>query len=343
MNNLRIGVINWDSALPPETFFGRYMARSLSPLKYHDRLPFFTEVKGENEVQFHYRTPEEFEKELSYAAEAGIDYFAHTWYSEEALGEADPESGNVDNVVWELDYARKLHQKSPRNKKVKLCAILICMHAYSDADFEKLALAMQEDYYEKIDGRPLLYLFGGYRVDVAARAEKAAKAIGLPKPFVAFMSNGAVPEGVDPREADAVTDYACTTGTPIHRFAELYDVMIEKNEARKKYGTQIIPQFTMGWDPSPRRDSPVPWTKYGDTPCAEGITEKEVTEGAEKLADWIKANPDYTGTGHILTFAWDEFEEGGFICPTLGKDGTPDTARLGMFEKAVEIWKNTLR
>lgn len=342
MKDLRVGVINWDSALPPETYFGRYMARSLSPLKYHARLPFFAEVKGEDEVQFHYRTPEEFEKELAYAAEAGIDYFAHTWYSEEALGAADPESGNVDNVVWELNYARKLHQQSPMNKKVGLCAILICMHAYSDADFEKLAAAMKEDYYEKIGGRPLLYLFGGYRVDVAARAEKAAEALGLSKPFIAFMNNGAVPEGVDPREADAVTDYACSNPTPIHSFGELYDVMIEKNEARKKYGTQIIPQFTMGWDPSPRRDSPVPWTKYSDRACAGNITEKEVAEGAEKLAAWIGSNPDCTKTGHILTFAWNEFEEGGYICPTLGADGKPDVTRLEMFKKAVEIWKDTL-
>lgn len=335
MKPLRIGVINWDSALPPETYFGHYMLRSLSPDRYRSRLPFYTERKEDGSVTFHYRTPEEFDRELEYAAQAGIDYFAHTWYTEEALGEGDPQAGDVDSVVWELNYARKLHQKSALARKIGFCAILLTGHAYTDADFRKLAEAMKQDGYEKLGGRPLLYLFGGYREGVALRAEKAASAIGLPKPFTVFMDNG--PSDADPQKADAVSNYACTNRCPVQDYTGLYEELLLQNEERRKYGIPVIPQFTMGWDPSPRCDSPVPWTPYLKQSFASRMTESEVLRGAERLAGWISEHPEQTGTGHVLTFAWNEFEEGGYICPTLGKNGEPDMTRLALFRKVVDI------
>ena len=46
--------------------------------------------------------------------------------------------------------------------------------------------------------------------------------------------------------------------------------------------------------------------------------------------------------GHILTFAWNEFEEGAYICPTMGPDGKVCTAHLDSFAKAVRYWRETL-
>ena len=49
------------------------------------------------------------------------------------------------------------------------------MHNFSDNDMEKLLEEMKEDYYEKIDGRPLVYLFGGYRLDFIKRLQTKAE------------------------------------------------------------------------------------------------------------------------------------------------------------------------
>ena len=36
MKKIRIGAINWDAALPEDTFFGTHMQRTLSPGRYAD-------------------------------------------------------------------------------------------------------------------------------------------------------------------------------------------------------------------------------------------------------------------------------------------------------------------
>ena len=41
----------------------------------------------------------------------------------------------------------------------------------------------------------------------------------------------------------------------------------------------------------------------------------------------------------LTDIAWNEFEEGGWICPTLGKDGKPDTWRIEAFRAAVDVLK----
>ena len=107
-------------------------------------------------------------------------------------------------------------------------------------------------------------------------------------------------------------------------------------------GMSVIPTFSVGWDPSPRNVNPVPWCKYRPGPYAPFATEDELLAGAKALADWIKAHRGSCPTGHILTFAWNEFEEGGWICPTWRADGRPDTARLQAFRKVADFWRRTL-
>jgi len=34
-----------------------------------------------------------------------------------------------------------------------------------------------------------------------------------------------------------------------------------------------------------------------------------------------------------MVYAWNEFEEGGYLCPTLGENGEPNTAFLDVFTK----------
>ena len=71
------------------------------------------------------------------------------------------------------------------------------MHNFSDNDMEKLLEEMKEDYYEKIDGRPLVYLFGGYRLDFIKRLQTKAEEKGVSKPYISFFDNGAISENGD--------------------------------------------------------------------------------------------------------------------------------------------------
>ena len=119
----------------------------------------------------------------------------------------------------------------------------------------------------------------------------------------------------------------------------LVTVMMEQNEDRKKYGLDTIPLFSLGWAPGPRVENPVPWTSYLDIRYHADATPAEIEEGAKRLADWIAQNPDCTKAKHILTFAWNEFEEGAWLCPTYAADGGINTERIETFAACARMWK----
>ena len=341
---MRIGVINWDCALPEDTYFGRYAIRSLSDPAYKDRIPYYADIVNDHRIAFRRKTQEEFDRELTYAIGAGIDYFAYTWYTDEKIPEdriVGHDPGNcADSMVWELGWARHLHMSSPLRDKIGLCAILVCMHVYLESDFAKLAEAMKQPYYEKIDGRPLICLFGGYRMDYIERLRRFPADYGCADPFIVFFNNGG-PAADDYSAADAVSAYACSC-TQTTDYADLIARNIADNEGRKKYGVRILPHFTMGWNPMPRVDNPVPWTRYPRTDYPHPADAADTEAGSRALAEWILANRDGIVPGHILTFAWNEFEEGGYICPTRGPAGEVCTSHLDSFAKAVRSWRAAL-
>ena len=65
-----------------------------------------------------------------------------------------------------------------------------------------------------------------------------------------------------------------------------------------------------------------------------------IEAGMKKLAAWIRENRVHVKVDHILTFAWNEFEEGGYICPTYREDGSIDESLVDAFAKAAEILRS---
>ena len=333
---MRFGVINWDCSVPRETtFFGYHATKSLSPAKYRTRTPYYASILGENEINFTNRCAADYDRELEYAIEAGIDYFAYCWYSNEAFDPKDIDgapTGPVEGKLCEITKMRKHHCKSPLREKIKLAAILVCSHLYFDSDIDELTNEMQGDHYEKVDGRPLVYLFGGYRTDFIERLTAEAEIKGLKKPFFVFFNNGVISNDGDYSMADGVSAYACTAGS--ETFSEYYlSVEKDNNERRDTYGVPNVPFFSFGWNPSPRMDNPVPWHGYDDLPYHDTASEDEILGAAEKFAEWIKKDERNFQIGHVLSFAWNEFEEGGYLCPTYDKNGRIDLTRIGIFKK----------
>lgn len=338
MKNARIGIINWDACLPPNTYFGGYASASLSDVRFRNRVPFYADAT-EDVITFHKRTQEEFDLELIFAEKAGIDYFAYCYYRGAPMTD-DSQTETADNGterhLHELNEARKLHSASALRERVKMCFIF-ANHTFDDEDYAFACREMQKPYYEKIDGRPLVYFFGGYNGARISKLSRFADKAGL-KPFIAFIDNGPADDERRPL-SDAVSFYGISK-SGITEFGELADYALEEIEKRKRYGKQIIPTLTLGWDPRPRILHPVPWYGYPDKSYAPRPTEKELTDYARKTKEWINANASFTETGHVLVFAWNEFEEGGWLCPPTGADGKPDLTDIIAFRKAADILKD---
>ena len=332
---MRLGVINWDATYLPNTYFGYYCSRSLSPSKYRNRVPYFATIEGENKISFPPKTQESYDAELQLAIDAGIDYFAYVWYGEEnqtALGYRPTDFKDCSGSVWELNTSRHLYTTSKLNAKINMCAIM-CSHPMTDYDLRLLTYEMAQPYYEKINGRPLLYFFAGAgRADEILRVKRFCRAKGF-DPYICVM--GIPSAGFPFDEVDALSQYAVCKGD-IRTFAELMDEQILKNEQRNACPVrETIPGFTMGWNPDPRIDSPCPWTNYAVKEYTGAPTPAEAMEQAQRLAQWIKDNPK-AQSGHILTYAWNEFEEGGWICPTV-----TDNSNWQGFRAVAKYWHET--
>ena len=102
--DFKIGAINWDAALPRDTYFGRWAARSLSASEFRCRVPYFAHIADDGAVQFPPRSQADFDRELAYAADAGIDYFAYCRYADAPL--ESPKNEVERTAGWhELNFA----------------------------------------------------------------------------------------------------------------------------------------------------------------------------------------------------------------------------------------------
>lgn len=335
----RIGVISWDCSLPPETYFGYHQTKSLSPKKFRTVTPYYADILGEDKISYHYRTQEEIDIELQYAIDAGIDYFVYVWYPDEgSRAHIQTNYRDCSHRVYELNYVRRMHQSSQLRHKLSLCAA-VAFHPFSDNDLRDLALAMQEPYYECIGDRPLVYMYNGERPEVVKRLRDMCREVGTPDPYIAAMCGGGASSSTPYSCVEALSAYACVK-SGIDTYAELSDDCVEKNEKRCTAGKPVIPQYTTGWDPAPRLDSPAPWCSYPGTNYAKFASDEELFEGARALVEWMNSKPAGSFVGHIITFAWNEFEEGGMICPTFNADGvTINTSRIAAFKRIADYFR----
>ncbi len=342
MREIRIGAVNWDCSLPPDTYFGYYQTRSLSPKKFRTVTPFYADVLSEDSITYHYRTQEEFDTELSYAIDAGIDYFAYVWYGEEGSKNCEPKGPNsCSHKVHELTFARKRHIKSNLREKLHLCAIAGA-HPFTENDIRDLVRTMREPFYEKIDGRPLLYVFNGRRMDFINAVRSICAAENVAAPFVVPLYSGMTDPSEDHSGVDALSAYTCEK-SEIERYAQLSETVLAENESRRQTGLPVIPLYSTGWDPSPRVEHPCPWYAYPNERYMRFASEEELLEGAASLVSWIETKAKDQFLNHILSFAWNEFEEGGMICPLLNEQCETDDSRLKAFQKVVLYFKNALR
>ena len=334
----RVGVINWDCGLPSTTFFGGYACKSLGPKHFRDRTPYYAVETAPDAIEMPERTKWDFDDELRHAITAGIDYFAYCWYDRTPTEGhvTDGDAKTADGHLQELTKARLMHLASDLKSQIGLCAILVTSHPYSDTELEELLKTMQEPYYEKVEGRPIVYLFPGAWEPLLERLQMLCQAAGYVRPYAVLLERWETPPE-QLAKVDALSDYSgMLTGTT---WEELVEDMNRGNDFRVAQGKPVIPHFATGWDPSPRIEHPVPWCSYPALNYAAAASPEQLLNGARQFKEWLQAHADACPTGQLLVFAWNEFEEGGWICPTWKPNGCPDTARRDAFAEMVKIWK----
>lgn len=332
-SEILFGAIRWDGWVGQKSEVGKIVERTLSPTIFHHRLPFYSDIVtiGDSTVvSIDGTTQEIIDKEIVYAKNAGIDYWAYVWYE--------------DGV--ELELARKLHQSSIHSNDVKWCVILQTFETnisgnYGSALVEDFA---RENYQKVMDGRPLIYL---YESDVTRNGLDKLRMMTttrkLKNPYVVVMGwdvnstyNYCAEIG-----ADAISSYA-ELGKENLPYAKVIPTQSLKRWNEYAAVGQIVPWVCTGWNPKPRMVSDNPWSKYysDDTNCQDARID-DLKDFLISAIVWTKSNRDKTNSNTILMYAWNEFDEGfGAICPTLGADGKPNTDRLDAISSVIHNYKH---
>ncbi len=335
-----VGAIRWDAWYDgTEGTVEQAVETDLAPAQFQSRAPSFTTIDASGDLYINGNTQAEMTAEIQEAANAGINYWAFDFY-----GAGSP-----------MDNALSLYLANPNNTLVDFCLVDTAGWGATSTDYQaainqRVALMARSSYQCVDGGRPLYYLMLPSAANLAWWGSNPAnlrpavdylrqqvEAETGKNPFVVIM--GSPLEAASYAQilgADAISAYAIQGGDQGGSYQTLSNEAQAGWNAEVSTGLSVIPTVMTGWDPSPRVANPVPWGSDGTASYAEATPAQIATQLTDAL-DWIAAHPQDTANT-ALVYAWDEFDEGGWLAPTyVAGDPTGDTSRLTAVGQALAL------
>jgi hypothetical protein len=333
-----VGAIRWDAWYGDGKVVGAVEA-SLGQPKYHFRLPWFAHLLGDDKVRINGDSQAIVEQEISYAAQAGLNYWAFLDYWDD-----------VPSMQIALGRFKAAHDK----KGIRYCLIEEGgrLDGRGTKAWSRLVENFQDPDYQKVlDGRPLLFVYikttklGKSDWDELRRQSIAA---GLKNPYLVLMGWNLKENAEDMKDLgfDAVSAYA--GGGSYSWDQPSYDRQCQllRKGPWQRWRELHVPCITLasaGWDTRPRMERPPFWINHiriqpapDPTPFAEQkplmdsvtATPEELAAHMRDAVVWTKENRDINVANCVLIYAWNEHDEGGWLQPTLGFDGLPNEERI---------------
>jgi hypothetical protein len=334
------GAIRWDAWAALDTIAIDSVSATLRPTEYRKRAPFCATIQSGDQIDLaRCASQTTMDAEITYAAEAGLNYWAYCWY-----GATDP-----------MMNAWKLHQASSDRNRMNWCLLLQFARmggpiAFNGVVSTYVEYFLQVNYQKVLFGRPLIYIYfdqmshleSNWNGDWAnvrtaldgLRAACAKK--DLPMPYIVIMNGSpSVASSVMYAVAgDAIGNYIgpVPNGEPAPYSA--LDSSTQTYWARQAAtGASIVPICMTGWDTRPRKLHPPLWQKnttpgIGMSSYVAAGTPAEIATHALAAITYIKTHPKTCPSRSLLIYSWDECDEGGStLVPTYSLTG-PDNAIL---------------
>ena len=340
-----VGAIRWD-AWYGEGNVVRAVESSLGQPKYHFRLPWFARLMGEDKVRINGDSQAIVEREISYAAQAGLNYWAFLDYWNDAPS---------------MQIALERFKAAEDKKGIRYCLLEegARLDGWGSKAWSRLVGNFQhQDYQTVLDGRPLLFVFskpkrlGKSHWDELRRQTVAA---GLKTPYLVLMGWNIKETARDMEELgfDAVSAYARGGSYSWEQPDYPEQCRLLRKGTWQRWRELSVPCITLasaGWDTRPRMERPPSWIKEinikavpAPTPFAEQkplldpvtATPAELAAHIREAVAWTKENRDINPTNSVLIYAWNEHDEGGWLQPTLGSDGLPNEERIKALESVL--------
>lgn len=335
-----IGAIRWDG------WYGegpvvQAVEHSLGQPKYHFRLPWFARFGADGSVHIDGASPAVMEREIGYASQAGLDYWAFVDYGNEAPA---------------LSIALNLYHAAKDKRGLRYCLVEegARLDKSGPAAWARLVEHFRNPHYQTVlAGRPLLFVFvkparlGKGDWDELKRQTVAA---GLKPPYLVLMGWNPGRDAKDMEELgfDALSAYARGGSYSMEQpsfAAQCALIRRDRWEQWRALRVPCIPFASAGWDTRPRNERPPFWMKDvvatpDPTPATQQkplmdavtATPSELDGHLREAIAWANANRDLNPANALIIYAWNEHDEGGWLQPTLGAGGRPNLERIRALE-----------
>lgn len=370
-----VGVIRWDGYNGSPKWTQQQEFGFLKPKRWHELAPWFVRRTGDPNRPLSFNPSYDkaiiqkvTDREIRYAAAAGIDYWAFCHYAAFKGG------------GWQLRDNLEAYLASPLKSRINFCPIALGEHigkgmdgirkaspADVKADWvryvdEYIGLMGEPSHQRVLGDRPLLYLMGpdtlsaslgdppagkGVTVNhlreaVALLRARAVKA-GVGNPYIVGMNSGGIWAAVyiDKAGLDAVSAYRGAFGSTVQGtpYAELWP-NIRKGFLESTCGIgdnpkrQLVVPLMSGASHLPRHEARP--KRFGSQYYREplpGEFKAHVLAGM----DWVANHPENCAANSVLIYAWNEHSEGGRICPIMGSapEYVPNTRLLDELGQAI--------
>lgn len=335
-----IGAIRWDAWFGDKGDAGMAVMKTLGPEKWHGRLPFCAKVIAPDAVQIECDSLAVMNQEIAYAKKAGIDYWAFL-----ADEQNSPMSLSLNNYL------------SSSNKSNVQFAIITQLFRFwhpkgYSKNIDRFVSLMREPSYQKVaGGRPLFFIMTlddewiqrQWGSDSALKAaindfRRRAENSGSTNPYIVVMD-------FNPKRAkqladrfgfDAISSYLARGNARAGTYESLAADVEKYWTISSETGAQVVPIVMSGWDRRPRVENPVPWEVAGhqnDNNALLRYYEKPTMHALgkhlENALTWVDAKSAHSQANTVLIYAWNEFDEGGWLAPTLSEG----TARIDEISK----------
>lgn len=273
-------------------------------------------------VRFNGDRPGVIEKQVDYAVSAGIDYFLFNYYA----------TGATPMAIERMQF-----EALPDKKGLKGAYIMENIGGDPDREARLIAAAFRQDWYQKIDGKPLLVLPASGSADfdrVYGIFQRIKSAYGGEIYTILQAMEYPVNAAGEIRKRGYNSHSRYSTwggwnqGDHSHRF--IMDAEWQWYQDSKNQTVDFTPNLTTSFY---QYGALASWGEYPNN-FAEKATDAEVHEQWRRLAEYVNNNPQVKT---VYAYSWNEFSEGGrAICPQLNSNGTVDDRVLRIITQYVD-------
>ena len=316
-----IGVYRWDAYHGGEGPIYETVRKCLGPARYHDKLPFFGVAHPDGTVDMD-DTDEssKMDDEISYARNGGVDYWIFLRYID------------LEPTHAPMNKAYRTYLRSSRKGEVRFCWMLshslgnISVASWDDEKIKTIEAMQDGQWMRVLDNRPLLYLYQDCaRPSLKSKLDELrslARKRGLAELYIVAICFDPEPYGCDAR-----TEWPRSGGhgDPAATFSE---VVAGQNQHLLASRGKAVLAAHVNWDSRPYHDHPPAWWKDPPDTWYRMPTSAEYRDRVQDAVDRSRARPGSCEANTLFVYAWNEFTEGGIMCPTRRMDGTIDTTIL---------------